>query len=149
MNILSKNNSIIFSWIPNQIGINGNERADKVAKKSSWQTYLIQKFHSLILNQPLTNSCDNQIHNKLYQIQDTISEWPISYRRNKKEEMILSRLLIGHTHITYSCFLKRESTPICSMCKVPFILECILLNYSSFKRTHPKYYLKSNLKDLF
>ena len=35
MNTLSKNNSIILTWIPSYIVIQGNERADKAAKKHS------------------------------------------------------------------------------------------------------------------
>ena len=46
MNTYSENNSIILSWIPSYIGIQGNERADKAAKKHSRQKCPIQKFHS-------------------------------------------------------------------------------------------------------
>ena len=48
MNPLSKNNSIILTWILNYVGIYGNKKANNATKKHSWRTFPIQNFHTLI-----------------------------------------------------------------------------------------------------
>ena len=73
-------------------------------------------------------SWDDQYSTNFPYIQNIVSEWPAGYRRNGKEEVILSKLHIGHIHITHSHHLKREGILIFSMCKVPFTVEHILLN---------------------
>ena len=40
MNTLSKNNSIILTWIPSYIDIQGNERADRALKKNTPDSYI-------------------------------------------------------------------------------------------------------------
>ena len=113
MNTLSKNNSIILTWIPNHIGIWGNEKAKLQKKHSRHRSKTKIPFTNL---KPLINkfilkkwqkSWDDQTQNKLHHIQDTIGEWPAGYRRNRKE-VIISRFCIGHTHITHSHLLKGE-----------------------------------------
>ncbi len=94
-------------------------------------------------------SWDDQTQNKLHHIQDTIGEWPAGYRRNRKEEVIIPRLHIGHTHITHSHLLKGEDSPVCLTCKVPLTVKHIFINCDRFRQICPKYYQTNNLKDLF
>ena len=157
MNTLSKNNSIILTWIPCHIGIQGNERTDRAAKKAL-QTLISNTKIPYTDLKPLINkfilkkwqkSYDDQTQNKLHHIQDTIGEWPAGYRRNRKEEVIISGFRIGHTHITHSHLLKGEDFPVCSMCKIPLTVKHILINCDSFRQICPKHYQKNNLKNLF
>ena len=117
MNTLSKNYSIILTWIPGHIGIQGNERADKAAKKAL-QTCISNTKIPYTDLKPLINkfilkrwqrSWDDQTQNKFHHIQDIICEWLAGYRRNRKD-VIISRLRIGHTHITHS-HLKGKTLP--------------------------------------
>ena len=97
MNTLSKNNSIILTWIPSHIGIQGSEKADRAAKKAL-QTCISNTKIPYTDLKPLINkfiikkwqkSWDDQTQNKLHHIQDAIGEWPAGYRRNRKEEVII------------------------------------------------------------
>ena len=85
---------------------------------------------------------------KLHHIQDTIGEWLAGYRRNRKE-VIISRLRIGHTHITHSHLLKGEDSPVCLTCKVPLTVKHILINCDKFRWIRPKHYQTNNLKNIF
>ena len=62
---------------------------------------------------------------------------------------IISRLRIGHIHITHSHFLKGEDFPVCLTCKLPLTVKHILINFDRFRQIHPKYYQTNNLKNLF
>ena len=93
----------------------------------------------------MQKSWDYQTQNKLHHIQDTISEWPAGYRRNRKE-VIISRLYIGHTQITHSHLLKGEDSPVYPTCKVPLTVKHILINCDRFRQICPKHYQTNNLK---
>ena len=141
MNSLSKNNSIILTWLPSHIGIQGNERSEQSCKKAL-QTHISNTKIPYTDFKPLINkfiikkwqkSWDDQTQNKLHHIQDTIGEWPAGYRRNRKEEVIISRLRIGHTYITHSHLLKGEDSSVCLTYKVPLAVKHILINCDRFR----------------
>ena len=94
-------------------------------------------------------SWDNQTQNKLHEIQEAIGEWPTGYRSIRREEVILARLRIGHTHITHSHLLKGEDAPVCQSCKVQLTTKHFLLNCNNLKHIRTKYYQARNLRDIF
>ena len=128
-----KNNSIILTCIPSDIGIQGNERAYRAAKKAL-QTCIFNTKISYTDLKPLINklilkkwqkSWDDQTQNKLHHIQDTIGEWPAGYRRNRKEEVIISRLCISHTSSSSSsCRVASTDIPDPLSPRLP-IIHCL------------------------
>ena len=102
--------TIHLCWIPSHIGIRGNEAADMAAKESLNQgitasqvpyTDLKCQINHFILHkwQERWSSCPD---NKLFKIKPTLGVWPSGFRNSRKEEVVLSRLRIGHTYFTHS-----------------------------------------------
>ena len=111
--------TVHFCWIPSHIGIRGNEAADVAAKDSLSQdiiasqvpyTDLKPHINSFIANkwQERWSSCPD---NKLFKIKPSLGVWPSGFRNSRKEEVVLSRLRIGHTYFSHSYILRQEDPP--------------------------------------
>ncbi|KAI5747082.1 hypothetical protein M8J77_010861 [Diaphorina citri] len=73
-------------------------------------------------------SWDNILINKLKKIKPIIVEWPSSQRSNRMEEVVLTRLRIGHTRLTHKHIFTREPQPLCQcgdILTIHHILVCI------------------------
>ena len=51
------------------------------------------------------------------------------YQSFRREEVVLTRLRIGHTRLTHSYVLEREDQPLCISCNEPstvkhFLIDC-------------------------
>ena len=68
---------------------------------------------------------------------------------SRKEETTLSRLRIGHSHITHSYLLKKEEPPYCIPCQKPYTIKHILTECIDLKLIRQKYYQTTNLKQIF
>ena len=117
--IINSGKEVLFCWIPSHVGIPGNERVDAAAKAALNKDQSDLKFPHTDYKQYISKYTsglwqthwDSQVNNKLHSIHPDLGEWSKSHRSVRKEEVVLSRLRIGHSHLTHSFLLKGEEAP--------------------------------------
>ena len=149
--------TIHLCWIPSHIGIRGNEAADMAAKESlnlditaSEVPYTDLKCHinHFISNkwQERWSSCPD---NKLFKIKPTLGVWPPGFRNSRKEEVVLSRLRIGHAYFSHSYILRQEDPPECTACQEIYSVRHVLIDCIDLGLIRPRFYTVPDMKTLF
>ena len=134
------NKDIIFCWVPSHVGIRSNENADSAAKSAldlprakvgvpyTDFKYLISQY----IFSTWQDDWNGAVVNKLHSVKPVLGYWQSSYRRCRKDEVILCRARIGHAHLTHSYILKKYPPPQCEHCQCiltvcHILVECIHL----------------------
>jgi len=138
LEIHSHGKAVQFCWVPAHVGIEKNEEADAAAKMAAAENSISRQptyFKDLypIIRQE-TKQQWQQIwtditNNKLRNIKPKLEHWPSSSQKDRKTEVLLCRLRIGHTLTTHRHYMERTPPPFCNDCLVPltvmhFIAEC-------------------------
>ncbi|KAI5724222.1 hypothetical protein M8J76_017183 [Diaphorina citri] len=127
---------ILFTWIPSHHGISGNVLVDTAANEAhttpdvNVQEVTADDIKSTFKRAPLTEWKNEwqatPVRNKLRYIKDNVKPWSSSNRHNRREEVVLSRLRIGHTSLTHGHLMEKKDPPQCSSCMVPLTVYHIL-----------------------
>ena len=154
---ISKYKTIVYCWIPSHIGIRNNERVDKKAKESLNLEQTVFKipfnnykpFINRYISDKWQTSWNETPFNKLKEIKPVIKESKSVISNIRREEVVLTRLRIGHTRITHSWLLNRDEQPNCTGCNVPFTVKHFLLDCFDFHQARHSFFQVNNLHDLF
>ena len=125
--------TVILCWLPSHMGISGNERADSAAK-AALQKYVSNclisytdtyQYISQYVRDMWQREWDTAVNNKLHLL---IGEQLSAYRSVRRDEVVLSRLKLGHSYLTHSYLLNGEPPPECVTCNCRLTISHILLD---------------------
>jgi ribonuclease HI len=153
---LSSGYRITFMWLPSHVGLAGNVAVDAAAKAAlnlpiAVSNITYSDFKPLVNSYVATKwqqSWDAEVCNKPHGVQPRIGS-ASACRLPRRDEVIIHRLCIGHTHLTHSYRLKGESPPMCIACQVPLTVQHILIDWVDFVLSQAKYFNATILHDIF
>ena len=79
----------------------------------------------------------------------TLGVWQSGFRNSRKEEVVLSRLRIGHTYFTHSYILRQEDPPECTACQEIYSVRHVLIDCIDLGLIRPRFYNVPDVKTLF
>ena len=110
-------------YVPSHVGILGNEIVDINAKSATILSPLIfitaDDLKSIFTQSTLKkwqNFWSLQTTNKLFQHKKLVHPWKNLSHLNRLEEIIITRLRIGHTKITHNHLYEKAPKPTCQFC---------------------------------
>ena len=159
INILAQQKTIVFVWIPGHCGIDGNEKADGLAKQATrFEKHSVDPVPHSDLRYVITRGIAIQWNNywstleknKLREIMPNQAKRPDpAVFKNRKVESIFTRLRIGHSPYTHGYLLRGEPPPWCVGCDRKITIKHILIECVDFNDIRKKYIKTQSLEVLF
>jgi hypothetical protein len=154
--LVAGGSKVVLMWLPSHVGISGNSAVDAAARaalnlavdavpmpftdfQAQVGSYVRRKWQT---------EWDGEVRNKLHTAQPIIPA-ATSYGLPGRDELIVCRLRLGHTHATHSYLLKCENPPQCLGCSAPLTVEHLLVSCNVVKKTRLQFFTESSLHSVF
>lgn len=141
-------------WVPSHIGIAGNEMADKSADKAA-KTIL----HPTITDKP-ANDINISIKHKINMTWKSywdsvphsnklkkIKKWHHLHNLNRRQEVTLARVRIGHSFLTHSFLISKDPPPLCNKCQEDLTIQHIILDCPDLQNIRNTLLIPNNLEE--
>ena len=154
-----KGTRVRFCWVPSHCGIDGNERVDQLAKDTLDQdidplasvhyTDMKSQVNSYI-QKLVQTKWDVAVHGRdLYLLKPTLGPPKKFQHLTRAEEVVITRLRIGHTKATKSHILSRGLPTGCHHCGQTLTIDHMLLECALLQECRDEYYTVDSLNALF
>lgn len=154
LDLLSRSNkTVIFVWVPSHVGIPGNESADLAARVEANKDHIdtsvlrhddLKVFLRSKIND-MWQSDWNQNEGKLKSIKPSVRPWKSVISLSRREQVVLTRLRLGHSALTSAYLLVRSAQPICENCDTPLTIRHILEECRSYEAIRERFQLRNDV----
>ena len=135
--LVRSGSNIRLVWIPGHCNIPGNELADAEAKRAMSSTDICEiqlGFREYIPSlRPALRGHFNHMwatfrsDTTLKAVREVSGRWETCIRANRREEVVLCRLRLGHTRLTHSYIIDREPRTQCTRCQCRLSVQHVLV----------------------
>ena len=146
----SKGKTITVCWVPAHLGISQNESADEGAKAAAESASLVNNlkvyyrdYYPVFRMKVIEEWGENWrgvIGNKLRDIKEGVTHWDTSRQKNRRQEVLLCRLRIGHTKMTHGWLMEGSQPPKCHNCNELLTVKHMLVDCIHYARIRARIY---------
>lgn len=145
-----------FMWVPGHVGIRGNEAADEAARTaaSSPEAVLRHVRPDDLRRVTVTHAEEvwqhewNRVSAALRALQPSVQRSRVARNLSRREQVVLTRLRIGHTNLTSSHYLVGAEEPVCDVCRVSLTVQHILVECRKYAQLRVTHGLNGELADI-